>query len=93
MLYLIAYLLNVFDAVATWLWVARYGIDVELNPIGRWSLENGLMWFFKLVVIGWSLLFMYANRDMTASVVGAWVILIVYAFICILHILLFITTR
>lgn len=92
-LYLIAYLLNVFDAVATWVWFKRYGIEIELNPVGRWLLENGLMRVFKLGVVGWLLLFLYANRDTTASVVGAWVVLIVYACICVQHVLLFIATR
>lgn len=93
MLYLIAYLLNVFDAFATWVWFTRYGIEIELNPVGRWLLENGLMCVFKLGVVGLLLLFLYANRDRTASVVGAWVVLIVYACICVHHVLLFIATR
>lgn len=93
MLYLIAYLLNVFDAVATWVWVTRYGIEIELNPVGRWLLENGLLWIFKLGVVGWLLLFLHDNRDKPTSVVGAWVIIIVYAYICIKHVLLFIATR
>lgn len=91
-LYLIAYLLNVFDAIATWVWFTRYGIEIELNRVGRWLLENGLMWVFKLVVVGWLLLFLYDNRDKKASVVGAWVVLIVYACICVQHMLLFIVT-
>ena len=93
MLYLIAHLLNVFDAIATWVWFTRYGIEIELNRVGRWLIENGLMWFFKVVVVGWLILFMYANRDKTASVVGAWIIVIVYACICVKHMLLFIVTR
>ena len=92
-LYLIAYLLNVFDAIATWVWFTRYGIEIELNPVGRWLLENGFMWGFKLGVVGLLLLFLYANRNTTASVIGAWVVLIVYACICVQHVLLFIATR
>lgn len=92
-LYLIAYLLNVFDATATWLWFIHYGIEIELNPIGRWLLKTGFMWVFKLVLVGWMLLFLYDNRDTTISVVGAWVVLILYACICVQHVLLFIVTR
>lgn len=93
MLYLIAYLLNAFDAFSTWVWVTHYGIEMELNPVGTWMIENFLMWFFKVVVVGWLILFLYANRDKTVSVVGAWIILIVYACICVKHILLFIAIR
>ena len=92
-LYLIAYLLNVFDVISTWVWFTRYGIEIELNSIGRWLLELGLMWVFKLGIIGFLLLFMYANRNKTASFVGVWIVIIVYACICIQHLLLFIVTR
>lgn len=93
MLYLIAYLLNVFDAIATWLWFTRYGIEIELNAVGRWLLELGLMWVFKLGIIGLLLLFLYENRNKTASFVGTWVVIILYACICIQHVLLLIITR
>lgn len=92
MIYLLAYLLNVFDAFATWKLFTRYGIEIESNPVGRWLIENDLMWWFKLFVVGWLIAFLYAKSDSIASSIGVRVVVIVYACICIQHVILFIVT-
>lgn len=92
LVYVIAYILNVFDAIATWFWCQRYGIVIEANPIGRWLIRTGLMWSVKLVIVALLLMFLYKHRRNAASVIGVHVVLFVYAWIALRHISLFLST-
>lgn len=47
-----AYLLNVLDYFITAHWVRKFGLDIELNPLGRWLFENNVAWVVKILLMG-----------------------------------------
>ena len=91
MLYLITYILNIFDVVATHFWVGRYGIDAELNPVGRWLIQNNAMWFAKIVVAGGCLYALYKFRNMFITKLCGWFVFGAYLLVCVWHIYLYVT--
>lgn len=88
---ILAYILNIIDYIFTLVWVKKYGIEIEANPIGRWMLENNIAWVFKIFVIGG--LFALLGYLLHCYTKYAWVgyiPLVVYGFIVIYHIVILI---
>jgi hypothetical protein len=50
------YLLNIVDYLETIYAVQLFGIEVELNPIGRFLLENNCAWVPKIIIVPMSLI-------------------------------------
>ena len=84
---IIAYILNLFDYLFTIYWVIEFGIDIELNPIGRWMLENHVAWVFKVFVIGglFVLLHRYIRQHQKIAYL-AYVPLVAYALVVVYHV-------
>lgn len=53
------YALNLFDLLATTMWVNSFGISVEGNPIGRWLYGQGLVYPVKILLVGGLLIVLY----------------------------------
>lgn len=52
MIYFLTYLLNLFDLFMTNLFISRYGVEVEANPIMRWAYEHNMAGAVKIFVMG-----------------------------------------
>lgn len=52
MIYIITYLLNLFDLAITSYWVNRYGTEIEGNPIGKILYETKAVYPVKILVVG-----------------------------------------
>lgn len=91
---IITYLLNIIDYLFTLYWVRKFGIDTELNPIGRWMFEQNVAWLFKIVIIGVLLgaVGWYVHRHPEDSYL-AWICLCVYGVIVLYHIGLYLYLR
>ena len=50
-LLIIVYALNIIDYIETLYVINRFGIGVEVNPIGRFLFENNLAWAVKIIVM------------------------------------------
>ena len=50
-LLIIVYALNIIDYIETLYVINRFGIGVEVNPIGRFLFENNLAWVVKIIVM------------------------------------------
>lgn len=87
MIYLLTYLLNLFDLVVTTHWIKKFGIEVEANPIGRFLYKTGIVYPVKIIVIGLLLLFIYivTYSEGTMQWIGI-VPFIVYSLLTIYHI-------
>lgn len=90
MLYIVAYILNIADFVLTWFGCRKYGIETEVNPIGRWLIRSRFLFFVKIIVIGLLILVLFAYRHSIASRIGIIIITAAYSLICINWILIFI---
>ena len=86
MIYLLTYLLNLFDLICTNYWISLYGLSVEGNPIGRWLYENNLAVQVKVFMVGTLLLFLYSNPKWKWT---GWLLLAVYSILAIYHIVIF----
>ena len=81
------WLLNIFDLVATQLWVSVFGTEVEGNPLARIMFENNTVYFYKLIFIPALLYFLYKvlpnhkNYEWTT-----WVLFFVYFALAIYHV-------
>lgn len=93
LLYIIAYILNVADCILTWFGCKKYGIETEVNPIGRWLIRSRLLFFVKIGVIGFLILALFAYRYSIASRIGIIIIVVIYSLICINWVLIFIMWR
>lgn len=50
-LLILTYILNIVDYQQTVYAIQLFGLQVELNPIGRFMLGNGTAWIFKLIIV------------------------------------------
>lgn len=86
---LIAYVFNILDLIFTTVWVKKYGIDIEANPIGRFLYKTKAVYAVKTIGLGaiffglYKLLSLYPKWSWTATV-----ILVVYALLTVYHILI-----
>lgn len=85
MVYLITYLLNLFDLICTNYWISLYGLSVEGNPIGRWLYQNHLAVPVKVFGVGSLLIFLYRHNKWKWT---GWVLLAFYSILAIYHIIL-----
>ena len=94
MLYLLTYLLNLFDLICTNYWITQYGLSIEANPIGRWLYENHLAVQVKVFMVGLMLLVLYDTakhgEENTAKLcdIASLVMFVAYAILAVYHILL-----
>ena len=91
MILLITYFLNLFDLFMTHLYVNKYGISVEGNPIGRWLISNNIAWIVKILGVGGLLLVLRICIRIKPKY--TWVVYIpfvAYALLAIYHLILII---
>ena len=93
MIYIIAYLLNVFDCIATWVGYKKWGIEIELNPIGKWMLKTGTIFSVKLILIGALIFLLYTKRQYMISKIGIIIITVIYSLVCVNWILIYVIQR
>lgn len=87
MVYLFAtiiYILNLIDYAQTIYAVNHIGIEVELNPIGVFLLENNIAWIMKIIItpIILTLMILIIKKD-KAQIWVFYVLLIFYALVVI----------
>lgn len=87
---IITYLLNLFDLAMTTYWVNKFGIEVEMNPFGRWLFSTNLVIPYKVFVIGAALFALYACIKAKPQYAWiSWVVLAIYSILAIYHVILF----
>lgn len=87
---LIAYILNIIDYLFTAHWVNKFGIDTELNPIGRWMFSHNVAWVFKILIVGGLFAVLgYFIKQYPKYAWTAFIPLVVYGFVVMYHIYLF----
>lgn len=85
----IAYLLNIADGAFTALWVDRFGLEAEANPLGRLMFQHDLVWQIKLLLMGVLFAFLgWAAGRCRLARVGAWLLLVVFTLVTAYHILI-----
>lgn len=90
---IITYLLNLFDLFCTMLWVNRFGIEVEANPIGRYLIQNGGVYFVKIVVVAVALYVLYRCTRYAPKLKWiCWILLAVYSILAVYHLILILLT-
>lgn len=86
---IIAYLLNIFDLVMTNALVARFGLDIEVNPIMRWARGNDLATFIKTVIVGLALAALHwAIKKKPKYNWTSWLVLGIYVVLAVYHIII-----
>ena len=86
---IITYILNIIDYAFTSYWVSKYGIDVELNPIGRWMLTHNVAFAVKIFAVGAIMIalgYLYSLKPNIAWTV--YIPFVIYAILTIYHIVL-----
>lgn len=56
---IVVFVLNIVDLIFSLVWINKYGIEVEANPIGRWLYETGLVYPVKTIVVAGLLIALY----------------------------------
>ena len=86
-MYITIYLLNIFDLICTTYLVSKYGIEIELNPIGRLFLTNitGAA-ELKIVFIGFCILTVYRIGEHRLCKILSYVARACYIILSIYHI-------
>jgi len=86
---LFIYLLNIFDYLCTMFWVNKYGIEIEANPISRFFIQNNLLGFVKIVIVG--ILLYYIEKKNKFKKLNIF-LLIIYLMLAVYHIYLLVMT-
>lgn len=72
---ILIYLFNLFDLTMTWHWVQKFGIEYEINPIGKWILaEDYRIVLFKIILPIITLTLLYIFRQSKVIDIAAWVL-------------------
>ena len=88
-MYILTYVLSLFDLACTLYLTSKFGNDVEGNPIGRWLLsDKWAMVFFKVVVVGALIFLLWRFRDNNIARWGMYIACGVYVALAIYHIVL-----
>lgn len=86
MVYIITYALNLFDLAFTMYMVNRFGIEVEGNPIGRWMIQSGSVYFVKIGFMAVALYLLYlCIKAVPKWKWICWIPLVVYSVLAIYH--------
>lgn len=89
MTYLITYALNLFDLAFTMYMVNRFGIEVEGNPIGRWMIQSGSVYFVKTIVMAAALYLLYlCTKQVPKWKWIRWIPLAVYSILAVYHVII-----
>lgn len=84
-MYLIIYLLNIFDLICTTYLVCKYGLDIEGNPVGRFLYSNPqLLIYVKVLLVGFCLLILKRHK---CKIIG-YVLLTLFILLSIYHIII-----
>ena len=90
-MYILTYLLSLFDLACTLYLTTRFGNDIEGNPLGKWLLSD--RWatvIFKVVVVGALIVLLWRLRDYDIARYGMYIACGVYILLAIYHIVLII---
>lgn len=88
-MYIATYILSLFDLGCTLYLTAKFGNDVEGNPIGKWLLSD--KWatvIFKVVVVGAMIYLLYRFKNYDLARYGMYLALGVYTLLAIYHVVL-----
>ena len=88
-MYILTYLLSLFDLACTLYLTARFGNEIESNPFGQWLLSD--KWatvIFKVVVVGALIFLLWRFRDYDIARYGMYIACGVYSVLAIYHIIL-----
>ena len=91
--YMIIYVLNILDLFFTSKWVNEYGIESELNPIGKFLLQYDMVFEIKLCVNLVLLIIIYIFEvfyDNKFAKICSYIITAFYSIIVLIHIILLI---
>ena len=81
-----AYLLNIFDLIATMYLVHAYGVAIEGNVWGSWLIQTNLVYVAKIAVVGLVLLLLWKFKNNKVAIVGSWVIFITFSLLAVYHV-------
>ena len=85
------YYLSFIDLIFTLQFVHKYGIEIEVNPVGRWILsENWRIFIFKVVFVLFGLFVLWIFRERKLAQIASWIVLIAYSFLAVYHLIIFI---
>lgn len=87
---ILIYLLNLFDLFATQRLVNKYGLAVEANPVGQWLFNSGMVYIFKIVIVGLALAVLWKFGKNKLAIVLSWVVLGIFAMLTAYHIIIII---
>lgn len=85
--YIITYLLSLFDLFCTMSLIKRFGLkETESNPLGRLLLKYpAVAYVYKFAVVGAALFALWYYRDITLAVIGVWVAFGVFCALTLYH--------
>ena len=88
----ITYIFTLIDLIATMYLVALFGLSVEGNPIGQWLISSGLVYPFKIAVVGGLLIAigLLGKIDKKYASALSWITLMIYTLVALYHIVIFI---
>ena len=86
-MYIIIYLLNIFDFICTTYLVSKYGIEIEQNPIGRLFLtDTARAAEWKILFIGCCIFTLYRFREHKLCKILSYIVLACYIILSVYHI-------
>ncbi len=88
-MYILTYLLSLFDLACTLYLTARFGNEIEGNPFGKLLLSDKLATvIFKVVVVGALIFLLWRFRDYDIARYGMYIACGVYLLLALYHIML-----
>ena len=87
-LYILTYAFSLFDLFCTRSLVKHFGLkETEANPIGRLLLKHpAVAYIYKIFVVGAALFALWYFRELTAAVIGIWIVFAVFTALTCYHV-------
>lgn len=93
-MYILIYLLNLFDLICTTYLVSKYGIEIEGNPIGRFIFTSAdTIILFKVLIPAAALVQLWKYREHKLAQVALWLLLIVFILLTLYHLYIILKLR
>ena len=88
---ILTYIFNTFDFIATTLFIAWFGLDIEANPLAREMYSTNTIPIFKFIVVGFGLYILYkAIPKHPKHEWLTWVVFVTYGLLALYHCFLFV---
>lgn len=90
---ILTYIFNIIDLIVTMYLVRLFGLSIEGNPIGRWTMSSGFVYLLKIGVVGVALIeiWLVSKKKERLANICSWLLFVTYFLLVVYHSIILLT--